>query len=253
MIYGYVLGFKNPVSTRVARHLSFYSRHLRECPVRKHHKRHLTITCTSHFDANDVQTYEPPPSVLEFLLVSKVVKQEALPLVFENNFILDAATVRWPLPVDCNARFEMIQDVTFLWSTYKILKIMKALYRLPRLRNLSLIVNFWPDDRPWRMRNKSLSKTRGFEELSHLRGLKKVELAGKDLIRRAGGRWEEIDINDPAAIGPRLRFMLMLPKPPGYEEDMKFHMEALGGLYAVFCVQYNWLMHLRYEMMTVVR
>ncbi len=253
MIYGYVLGFKNPVSTRVARHLSFFSRHLSECPVRKHHNRRLTIMCTSHFDANDVQTYGPPPSVLEFLLVSKQVKEEALPLFFENNFILDAATVRWPLPVDCNARFEMIQDVTFLWSTAKILNIVKALYRLPRLRNLSLLVSFWPDDRPWRMRKKSLSKTRGFEELSHLRGLKKVELPGKDMIKRADRGWEEIDINHPAAIGPRLRFLLMLPKPPGYEEDMKFHMEALGGLSAIYFVWYIRLILLRYEMMTIVR
>lgn len=245
MIFGYVLGFKNPVSTRIARYLSFFSRHRRECPVRKHRKRNLTITCMSHFDANDVQMYNPPRSVLELLLVNKQIKHEALPFFFENSFIFDASTVKRPLPNDCNARFEMIQDVTFLWTTDNILDIVKALYRLPGLAKLSLIVSFLPGNRPGRLRNRPLSNIRGVEELSHLRGMTKVELAGKDLIRRASGGWKAADINHPAAIGPFLRFMLMRPKPPGYEEDLKFHMAALGGLYALSYVQYPWLMLLR--------
>ncbi|KAL8903076.1 MAG: hypothetical protein Q9207_004171, partial [Kuettlingeria erythrocarpa] len=230
MIYTYVLGFKHPVSMRTARYLTFSLRHLRECPARKHQKCKLTLTCTNRFDANDVDTIEPPRSVLELLLVSKQIKQEALPTFFENSFVFDGSMGRFPVPIiDSVARFEMVQDVTFLWSSDNILNLVRALYRLPLLRILALIIEFHPHwQQPRSLANKSPSKTRGFEELSHLRGLEKVELAGSDLIGCAGGGWEKVDINHPAAIGPHLRLMLMRPKPPGYEEDLKFRMEALG-------------------------
>ncbi|KAL8921332.1 MAG: hypothetical protein Q9208_005764 [Pyrenodesmia sp. 3 TL-2023] len=234
MIYGHVLGFKNPVRLVETRYLSFFTRHVCDCPVRIHRRvpKSPTLKCTSHFDASDVDTYEPPRSVLELFLVSKQVSNEALPLFFEqNSIIFETSRVGIPLQDSlCTNRFELIQNVTLLWSSAKILETVKALYRLPRLRRLALIISFWPNSRPWRLRNKPLATMKGMAELSHLRELEEVNLAGKDFIRRVDGEWNEVDINHPAAVGPWLRFMLMRPKQPGYEKDLEFHMEALGGM-----------------------
>lgn len=107
--------------------------------------------------------------------------------------------------------------------------VVKALYRLPLLRSLAIIVEYLLED-------ESLRTTRGSEKLSHLRGLRELKLAGKDMIRRTDGIWDEVDINHPAAVGPWLRFMVMRPKQPGYEKDLEFHLEASGGVFTPSCI-----------------
>ncbi|KAL8742402.1 MAG: hypothetical protein Q9184_008263, partial [Pyrenodesmia sp. 2 TL-2023] len=138
-------------------------------------------------------------------------------------------------------RFQLIQDVTFIWSRANILIVVKALYRLPLLRSLAVIIEYLPED-------KSLRTTKGSEKLSYLRGLRELKLAGKDLIERVDGTWEEVDINHPAAVGPWLRSMVMRSKPPGHEKDLEFHLEASGGLFTGSYVIHSQLIPPRFLM-----
>ncbi|KAL8703812.1 MAG: hypothetical protein Q9225_008108 [Loekoesia sp. 1 TL-2023] len=239
MIFKHVFHFKNPISFCDSYTISFIRCHTHHCKINNHRIEEGGFICTNPFDPDDSVFYEAPPTIFEILLTSKAIRKEALSAFFAVNSVL--FTSFWEIR-HCQTRmnrrrFQLLQDVTIVWEGAGVIGGVKTLCRLPLLQKLSVIIDF---GRYRLVSDDSLKNVEGIPELSRMRGLSELKMAGRDRVRRydivedygiSDSIWNDVEEGDdpewkavsvwhPRAVGPWLRDLVTQPKPATYEADM---------------------------------
>ncbi|KAI9871383.1 MAG: hypothetical protein M1830_002967 [Pleopsidium flavum] len=221
-IYHYHLVLPEPVKPTKPSQTTFVLQHMNNCPLSKH-------TPSSSRDRNEADKtgilkckdaftgFERdlliPESVLAILLVSRQVCSEAIHIFYRfNHFIFTNVECINHFIINVNDRYLDLAELSFAFSSTTAVVVFSKLADCRYLTKLHVKMRF--DASYVRLNNgKTLATAAGMKELRKIRGIEVLDLAGRDRLSTASGGWIELDINEEAAIGPKLRQDLMKPRP----------------------------------------
>lgn len=214
MIYGWHLVSRKRIVLVQQKDLSYYSHHRAICKVNRHsHRWSRKLECTDPF-SGVTKVVRAPRSKLELLRVSQSIHNEALgEFCAKNIFQFRSLAEMNAFAVACPRRVRLFKQVmltfesppprTSSWST--------RLQNFQALENLQLLIDH-QDSTVVLNQAKNLETARGMASFMHaLRGIKKLEIVGKDQIM-INGTLDTVDVNHPDAFGPKLRRMFMRPR-----------------------------------------
>lgn len=214
MIYGWHLVSRKRIVLVQQRDLSFDSHHRAICKVNRHsHGGSRELECTDPFSR--VTTFvRAPRSRLELLRVSKSVHNESLgEFCVKNVFQFRSLAEMSAFTAACPRRVRLLKQVmltfksppphTSSWST--------RLRDFLALESLQLLLDHRDSDAVLNQA-RNLETARGMASfMSGLKGIKKLDMVGKDQIM-IKGTLNTVSVNHPNAVGPIIRRMVMRPR-----------------------------------------
>ena len=161
------------------------------------------------WSAPDMANVNSGPSPLALLATSKVIYNEAVNIYYsENHLIFQSITSLRYFITACSSRYRFMEEISFKYSGI-FFDALPALMDCQRLRILHIHFHHHFIQLGEHL---PLVYATGMESLRKLRGIETLELRGKDRIDIGGRRVQEVDVNDPRALGPILRSELMRPR-----------------------------------------
>lgn len=206
--YHLVLPESIPMDTRPT--LSSFASHMAGCMFQSHVEDHRrdTLECVNRFRERELISC---PSRLALLATSKAIYNEAVHIYYSKNHLeFETVAKIERFITSCPNRYRFLGEISFkFFMIYYSPEVFHALMDCQHLRIMRIEFNY-----DWISFGEKtpLIRARGMNSLRQLRGLKTLELTGKDLIYTDGGQSEEVDVNDPRAIGPILKGELTCPR-----------------------------------------
>ncbi|KAL8853398.1 MAG: hypothetical protein Q9221_001715 [Calogaya cf. arnoldii] len=204
MIWKFLFSFPRPIVLITQDLLSSHQQHQRLCPINEHRRSGDVLRCIDRFDSANIGFYTAPKSVLEISFASKELRMECVPVFFgQNNILFTCADTLSSFESEKRHYFNMDRSLTIVWSKYFCsIDTINSLCRMPALENLAIDIHY---EKAKLNAGGTLRIARGMSQLASLRGIKTLKLVGTDRKRDANGNWQDIDIEDKAALGPWLR------------------------------------------------
>lgn len=185
--------------------------HLADCKTSSHFEDHRmgVLRCINH--SSGETRLISCPSRLALLATSKAIYNEAVHIYYsENHLIFDSVARLQKFITSCRSRYRFMGEISFRyclinWNS----DVFRALIDCQHLRILRIEFHHrWVSYGE----RTSLVRAAGMNSLRNLRGIKMLELSGKDQIYIGQGNFEEVDVDDSRAVGPILRGELTRPR-----------------------------------------
>lgn len=202
-IYSYHLVQPEPISMMPRRTPSFWTAHKAKCSNSHYkHVRTGTLDCTERTTGETIVISRP--SCLILLAASRTIYHEAVAIFYaQNKMIFDSVERLQQFITMCPGRYQFMGAISFEYSSNSwSSEVFDALVNCQRLRVLHIHFHH-----KWISYGEPLVRDEGIFSLRELRGIMRLELSGMDCIDT-----EEVDVNDPRAIGPILRRELTQPR-----------------------------------------
>ncbi|MCJ1367824.1 hypothetical protein MMC16_006959 [Acarospora aff. strigata] len=218
-IYRHHLVLPEPVTLTLASNTTFVVQHLKNCVLGTHPEGRSEIDQTCVLKCKDPfkkrkRQLPVPESVLALLLANKQISREAMHIFYQHNHFVFANVGRiWEFIFRTGDRYRYLGELSFAFSSVDALPTFAKLKQCRYLTKLH--INMCYDGQYMRLnKDHNLGTASGIRGLRELRGIKVLELVGKDRVTPVDGGWKDVDINDKDAVGPVLRRDLMTPRSP---------------------------------------
>ena len=216
MVYAWHLVFHRRVLLARTKDLSFFIRHSASCTTDSHtYNRRGFLECTDPF-SGVTERIRAPRSRLDLLKVSTQVHDEALQVFCSKNRFqfmdldhMDRIIAAWP------RRVQLLKQVTFTFETpppHDGGGWSRRLFNFQALENLQLLLDYRNSATKLNS-GRNLTTARGMDDfMLSLRGIKKLQMVGRDQLTDAHNIRSMVDVNQLEAVGPAIRAKFMRPK-----------------------------------------
>lgn len=210
-IYRYRLIQPEPVPMIPRITPSSFATHMADCKTNSHVEdlRTGSLECINRISGQiRLITY---PSCLALLSTSKTIYNEAVHIYYSKNHLAFSSVASLQnFIIGCPSRYRFMEEISFRYCLINwdsdIFHVLRNCHHL-RIMRIQFHYHWtsFGDKIP-------LVNAAGMNSLRKVRGIKRLELSGKDHIDIHGGKFEEVDIDDPRAMGPILRRELTRPR-----------------------------------------
>lgn len=190
---------------------SSFATHMADCKTNSHIEdlRTGSLECINRI-SGEIRLIGSP-SCLALLSTSKTIYNEAVHIYYSKNHLTFSSVASLQnFIISCRSRYRFMEEISLRyclvnWNS----DIFRVLTDCHHLRIMRIQFHYhWTSFGD----NVPLVNAAGMDSLRKVRGIKTLELSGKDHINIDGGKFEEVDIDDPRAIGPILRSELTRPR-----------------------------------------
>ena len=182
-----------------------FAHHIKECRTTDHEVLYhpeeggQILICNQPWGKKETR---PPSSVLDLLLTSRLIYNEAVDLFYDiNRFAFNDAHDIASFAKQVGKRFLQMRDISFPFN-----RSPAAFNQLRRCENLTTISIHFPAfewGTAWSNKEASLLRgISGMDELMKLRNFKDVRISGYDVIfDSTSNEWMLVDVSHPRSIG----------------------------------------------------
>lgn len=208
-IYRYHLVLPKSIRMKPRKSPSVFASHMAICKTNRHVKDRGvgSLECINPI-SGDTQVISCP-SRLALLATCKTIYHEAVHIYYRQNHLdFDSVARLQDFITSCQTRYHFMGDISLrYWLISHSADVFCALMDCQYLKTMCIGFHH-----KWTSYGEPLVLDAGICSLRELRGIKTLELSGKDQVDLGEGQFEEVDLDDPRALGPILRRELTRPR-----------------------------------------